>query len=84
MSTKRLFCALYGISKTIGPFSQIGAKGGAGEWDYDREELEGILADLTQFTTYAVAEMLDRFWSSDLNDGRTPRQRLIDCGARVS
>ena len=60
------------------------ARGVGDRWDYDREELEQDLGQLSDTTLYALVEVADRFWSSDLADGRTPRQRLQDCGANIS
>ena len=53
-------------------------------WDYDRRDLEQSLAEWSEEVLFGVAEVVDRFWASDLNDGRSPRQRLEDCGAKIS
>jgi hypothetical protein len=57
--------------------------GTAKDWDYDREALERALDTVSDTTLFGVAEVIDQFWSSDLEDGRSPRQRLKDCGAKV-
>jgi len=55
----------------------------ANEWDYDRKHLENALDNSSDTILYGVSEVVDRFWASDLEDGRSPRQRLKDCGAKV-
>lgn len=55
----------------------------AREWDYDRKGLEESLGGWSDEVIFGVAEVVDRFWASDLNDGRSPRQRLQDCGANI-
>lgn len=53
-------------------------------WQYDRRDLEKSLGECSEEVLFGVAEVVDRFWASDLNDGRPPRQRLEDCGANIS
>lgn len=58
--------------------------GAASEWNYDRKRLENALDGSSDTILYGVAEVVDRFWSSDLDDGRSPLQRFKDCGANVT
>lgn len=59
------------------------AAGLAQDWDYDRRELEKSLGNCSEDFLFGVAEVVDRFWASNLDDGLSPRQRLKDCGAKV-
>lgn len=56
----------------------------AEEWDYDSRGVVSSLAEWSEEVLLGVAEVVDRFWASDLNAARSPRQRLLDCGAKIS
>lgn len=80
-----LFQELYSADHGMAEHVRIAHEAGIGQnWDYDRKGLERNLEDLREEYLFGVAEVVDRFWASDLDDGRSPRQRLEDCGANIA
>ena len=71
----------HGLSEHVRAAHEAGV---AEEWNYDRRDLEQSLAEWSDEVLFGAAEVVDRFWASDLDDGRSPRQRLEDCGAKIS
>lgn len=82
--TAKLFQNLWSADHGLFEYIRAAHEAGVGQdWVYDREALERSISEWSEEVLFGVAEIADRFWASDLDDGRSPRQRLEDCGAKV-